>query len=57
MNYGLTPNWIVGVEYLYVDLGRISYMETFNVVPVVSANTVSNRIADNIGRVSLDYKF
>jgi outer membrane immunogenic protein len=57
LNYGLTPNWIIGFEYLYVDLGRVSYTETFNVVPVLSVNTVSNRAAANIARVSLDYKF
>ena len=57
LNYGLTPNWIVGVEYLYVGFGRVSYVETFNTAPVLSTNTVSNRAAANIGRVSLDYKF
>jgi outer membrane immunogenic protein len=57
LNYGLTPNWIVGVEYLYVNLGRTSYTETFNAVPVLSQNFVSNRAAANIARVSLDYKF
>jgi outer membrane immunogenic protein len=57
LNYGLTSNWIIGLEYLYVDLGRQSYTETFNTVPVFSANYVSNRAAANIARVSLDYKF
>jgi len=45
------------VEYLYVDLGRTSYTETFNVAPVLSQNFISNRAAANIARVSLDYKF
>jgi outer membrane immunogenic protein len=57
LNYGLTPNWIIGVEYLYVNFGHESYTETFNTVPVLSANTVSNRAAANIARVLLDYKF
>jgi outer membrane immunogenic protein len=58
LNYGLTRNWIVGVEYLYVDLGRVSYVETTQsgVAPGASLS-VSNRAATQVARVSLDYKF
>ncbi|HWS09848.1 MAG TPA: outer membrane beta-barrel protein [Xanthobacteraceae bacterium] len=58
LNYGLTSNWIVGVEYLYVDLGRASGTEIFPNPPFATATqTISNHAAANIVRVSLDYKF
>jgi outer membrane immunogenic protein len=58
LNYGLTSNWIVGIEYLYVDLGNVSYVETTaNAVAPTSAVTINNRAAVQIARVSLDYKF
>jgi outer membrane immunogenic protein len=56
IDYGLTPNWIIGVEYLYVDLGRVSYTETTALFPAASI-TISNRAAMHVGRISLDYKF
>jgi outer membrane immunogenic protein len=58
LNYGLTPNWIVGVEYLYVDLGNVSYVETTtNPGALASSVTINNHAAVQIARVSLDYKF
>jgi outer membrane immunogenic protein len=57
LNYGLTRNWIVGVEYLYVDLGRVSYTETQPAVAPAASLSVSNRAATQVARVSLDYKF
>lgn len=60
LNYGLTTNWIVGVEYLYVDLGRSSYTETQPVVlpgTAGSSVTISNRAESQIVRGTLDYKF
>jgi outer membrane immunogenic protein len=58
LNYGLTSNWIVGVEYLYVDLGNVSYVETTtNPGALASSLTINNRAAVQIARVSLDYKF
>jgi outer membrane immunogenic protein len=56
LDYGITPNWIVGVEYLYVDLGRISYTETSALFPA-SSITVSNRDTINLVRLTVDYKF
>ena len=58
LDYGLTSNWIVGVEYLYVDLGRVSYTETTQLAAVqTSSLTISNRAAAQIIRATLDYKF
>lgn len=57
LNYGLTSHWIVGVEYLYVDLGNVSYVETQPAVAPGASLTVSNRAAAHIARLSLDYKF
>jgi len=58
LNYGLTSNWIVGIEYLYVDLGNVSYVETTtNALVPASSVTINNRAAVQIARVSLDYKF
>ena len=56
VNYALTPNWIVGVEYLYVDLGRVNYTEMASNFPTASLN-ISNRAAAQIARATLDYKF
>lgn len=58
LNYGLTSNWIVGIEYLYVDLGNVSYVETTtNPAFPTSSVTINNRAAVQIARVLLDYKF
>jgi len=56
VDYGLTRNWTVGVEYLYYDLGRVSYTE---VVPPLATPSIpiSNRTAASIGRATLNYKF
>lgn len=55
LNYGLTSNWIVGIEYLYVDLGNVSYTE---LGPALGSSiTISNRAAFQLVRGSLDYKF
>jgi len=48
---GITKNWTVKLEYLYVDLGS---KQTFNVVPSVP-ETVS--FTANIIRVGANYKF
>jgi outer membrane immunogenic protein len=57
LNYGLTSHWIVGVEYLYVDLGNVSYLETQPAVAPGASLTVANHAAAHIARLSLDYKF
>jgi outer membrane immunogenic protein len=54
-------NWTARLEYLYVDLGRVS--ETFGSTVVALggaatlASSFSSRVTDNIVRVGLNYKF
>ncbi len=58
LDSSLTPNWTIGVEYLYVDLGRVSYTETTTqALNPLTTITVSNRAAANIARATLNYKF
>jgi outer membrane immunogenic protein len=58
VDYGLTPNWTVGVEYLYVDLGRVSYTDvSTNGTAPLTTFTISNRATANIARATLNYKF
>jgi outer membrane immunogenic protein len=56
-NYGLTPHCIVGIEYLFVDLGHMSYIENSVVTVPPQQFVVTNRAAANIVRASFDYKF
>jgi len=56
VDYGVTRNWSVGLEYLYVDLGRVSYTETEPFLAPASL-TISNRDAMHIGRITANYKF
>jgi outer membrane immunogenic protein len=51
----IAGNWTAKLEYLYLDLGRVSGSFT----PVVGGDTssYSSRITDNIVRVGLNYKF
>jgi outer membrane immunogenic protein len=56
LDYGVTRNWTVGVEYLYMDLGRVSYTEA-NAVFAPASVTISNRAVMNIVRLTANYKF
>jgi outer membrane immunogenic protein len=56
VQYAIAPNWIIGVEYLYFDLGRAAYTEVNPGNPLVTI-TINDRAAAHIGRLSLDYKF
>jgi outer membrane immunogenic protein len=56
VDYGFAPNWTIGAEYLYVDLGRTSFTERSAAFPV-SFVTISNRAAENIVRATVNYKF
>jgi outer membrane immunogenic protein len=53
-------NWTAKLEYLYVDLGKVSgsFLTPFAAIPpgVISAN-YSSRITDNIVRVGVNYRF
>lgn len=55
LKYALTPNWIVGVEYLHVDLGRRLVTYTNTGVATQFTTRYSNR--DEIVRARLDYKW
>lgn len=58
LDYGITANWTVGVEYLYVDLGRVTFTEPGNGAgSFASSITASNRDAMNILRLTANYKF
>jgi outer membrane immunogenic protein len=58
IDYGITPNWTVGVEYLYVDLGHVSYTDvSTNGVAPLTTFTISNHATANIARATLNYKF
>ena len=58
LDYGVTRNWTVGVEYLYVDLGHVSYTETStNGAATLTTLTVSNRDDMHIARLTANYKF
>ena len=47
IDYGLTPNWTVGFEYLYIDLGRVAYTDTGPIAPA-STLTITNRVTINV---------
>ncbi len=54
------PNWTTKLEYLYYDLGSVSYStggydSVFGAAPV--ATRTSTRFEGNIARVGLNYKF
>ncbi len=53
LEYGLTPNWIIGVEYNYIDLGTANYEVGGGLGSY--AFDVKPRIQTVLGRVS--YKF
>jgi outer membrane immunogenic protein len=58
LDYGITRNWIIGAEYLYMDLGDTSYtMTSTNGVATATTLTVTNHVAAHIARVTLNYKF
>jgi outer membrane immunogenic protein len=56
VNYALTPNWIVGVDYLHYDLGHTSVTAVDNVVGLFSV-TASQNVAGDIVRGVINYKF
>jgi outer membrane immunogenic protein len=55
--YALTNNWSVKLEYLYIDLGSMSYpVGSAFAVPASTLTTTINT-AQNVIRVGLNYKF
>jgi len=55
--YALANNWSVKLEYLYVDLGSMSY--TYVGLPAGTSSTLTTTVntAQNVIRVGLNYKF
>jgi len=59
VNYLLTPNWILGVDFLHYDLGHTSVTGT-GVDPVtggLDSITASQKVGGNIVRGVINYKF
>lgn len=54
VNYAITPNWIVGADYLHYDLGRSPVTGTGAFGDLVSA---SQRVEGDIVRGVINYKF
>ncbi len=50
----MTPNWILGVDYLHYDLGRTTVTGTDASGDVVSA---SQKVGGDIVRGVINYKF
>jgi outer membrane immunogenic protein len=60
VEYRLTPNWSIGAEYLYVDLGTISVTETQATrlaIPSADTFTSTAKFGDNIARLLINYRF
>jgi outer membrane immunogenic protein len=56
VEYGITPNWLLKAEYLYVGFPGQNLTEINPAFPTFTA-TASNRLSASIVRVGLDYKF
>jgi outer membrane immunogenic protein len=56
VEYGVTPNWVLKAEYLYVGFPSQNLTEFNPAFPTFSASA-SNRLSASIVRVGLDYKF
>lgn len=60
LEYAITPNWRVGAEYLYVDLGKINLLDiqaSRFAIPTANTFTSSAKFGANIARLLLNYKF
>jgi outer membrane immunogenic protein len=56
LEYMVTNNWSVRGEYLYVDLGSVSYASVNTINPLVTA-THNERLNVNIARAAINYRF
>jgi outer membrane immunogenic protein len=56
VEYGITHNWLLKAEYLYVGFPSQSLTEINPAFPTFNANA-SNRLSTSIVRIGLDYKF
>jgi outer membrane immunogenic protein len=59
IEWGLTPNWSIKAEYLYVDLGSFSYLMPHVSPPVVTALTYTADVSTrfHVGRVGVNFRF
>jgi outer membrane immunogenic protein len=60
VNYAVTPNWILGVDYLHYDLGRTSVTATLFLNPNTAGQdpiTASQKVGGDIVRATINYKF
>lgn len=58
--FGVTQNWTIKAEYLYVNFGRIYATGIMSLPSIPSTSVVFRNYADlhsNIGRIGLNYKF
>lgn len=54
VNYAVTPNWILGVDYLHYDLGSTSVTVSDSVGGFITA---SQKVGGDIVRGVINYKF
>jgi outer membrane immunogenic protein len=56
IEWAFAPSWSVKAEYLYVDLGNVTYTSIGSINP---ANSIrhEHRFTENIARVGVNYKF
>jgi outer membrane immunogenic protein len=55
LDYGITPNWTVGLEYDYLSMGNANNSFSCSAVCASAANTISQSI--NMFTVRVNYKF
>ena len=54
MKYGMSPNWVLGAEYKYVNLGEADFEANTGLGDEVRNNTTT---AFSVVRATLDYRF
>ena len=57
VEWALNQNWSVKTEYLYVDLGSVSYRNLTNSLFTNTGITLSHNLTENIGRLGINYRF
>jgi outer membrane immunogenic protein len=57
VSHMIGSNWIVGLEYLHVDLGRTSVTAFTPINFTTTTITESQRFAEDLVRLTVDYKF
>jgi outer membrane immunogenic protein len=58
IDFGLTPNWSIGAEYLYFDLGNVSTTAVLTSGAVTRATfTANSEFTGHIVRTTVNYRF